>query len=139
MPDILSEDITFLQGVGPKRAALLNKLGVYTVADLLHLYPRGYIDLSHRTYFRQVADDSVKHAFDVVALTDPVKSMIRKNLTLYKFKVSDGHGDATVILYNEKYTAMKIHRGERYLLYGKVLDKNGLTLPSPQIMDIDIQ
>ena len=39
-------DIRFLKGVGEKRAMLFSKLSVYTVSDLLCLYPRAYEDLT---------------------------------------------------------------------------------------------
>ena len=38
--------IQFIKGVGDKRAQLFHKLGVYTLQDLIHYYPRKYIDWS---------------------------------------------------------------------------------------------
>lgn len=38
--------ITEIKGVGQRRAKLYEKLGIYTVGDLLEHYPRGYIDLT---------------------------------------------------------------------------------------------
>ncbi len=44
---ILDSDIQFLPGVGPKRALLLkSELEVFTIGDLLHLFPFRYIDRS---------------------------------------------------------------------------------------------
>lgn len=46
--NILSQDIKYLQGVGPKRAELLDKeLGIKTVNDLLTYYPYKYVDRTH--------------------------------------------------------------------------------------------
>lgn len=42
----LSDEITVLKGVGPKKAVALNKLGIQTVNDLLTYFPRRYDDLS---------------------------------------------------------------------------------------------
>ena len=39
-------EIQYLKGIGEKRAALLRKLEIRTVGDLVHHYPRDYIDLS---------------------------------------------------------------------------------------------
>ena len=36
-------DITQLKGIGTKTAMNLNRLSVYTVEDLVRLYPRDYI------------------------------------------------------------------------------------------------
>ena len=35
MENILSKEIKYVKGVGPNRAELLNKLGIYTLEDLL--------------------------------------------------------------------------------------------------------
>ena len=42
--DILSSPIQFLKGIGPRRAAVLEKYGVRTVRDLLFYIPRRYLD-----------------------------------------------------------------------------------------------
>jgi ATP-dependent DNA helicase RecG len=53
-PEFLDTEITFLQGVGPKRAELLNKeLNIYTFRDLLYYFPFKYID---RTRFYKVKE-----------------------------------------------------------------------------------
>lgn len=36
----LDTPIQYVKGVGPKRAKLFNKLGIFTVQDLLEHYPR---------------------------------------------------------------------------------------------------
>jgi ATP-dependent DNA helicase RecG len=52
--EYLDTDITFLQGVGPKRAELLNKeADIYTFRDLLYYFPYKYID---RTRFYKIAE-----------------------------------------------------------------------------------
>jgi ATP-dependent DNA helicase RecG len=52
--EFLDTEITYLQGVGPKRAELLNKeLGIYTFRDLLYYFPFKYID---RTRFYKIAE-----------------------------------------------------------------------------------
>ena len=43
--DILSQDIMYLPGVGPRRKEILSKeLGILTYRDLLEYYPYKYID-----------------------------------------------------------------------------------------------
>ncbi len=50
---ILDRPIQYLPGVGPKRARLLKRLGVYTVEDLLYLLPRKYLD---RRFIKRIRD-----------------------------------------------------------------------------------
>ena len=52
--EFLDTEITYLQGVGPKRAELLNKeLNIFTFRDLLYYFPYKYID---RTRFYRIAE-----------------------------------------------------------------------------------
>lgn len=54
MRDFLETNITYLPGVGPKRAELLNnELGIYTYRDLLWHFPYKYID---RTKFYRISE-----------------------------------------------------------------------------------
>ena len=54
MQDFLETNITYLPGVGPKRAELLNKeLNIFTYRDLLYYFPYKYID---RTKFYRIAE-----------------------------------------------------------------------------------
>ena len=40
----LTDPVTVLKGVGASRAAQLEKLGIVTLEDLIHYYPRDYED-----------------------------------------------------------------------------------------------
>ena len=52
--EFLETNITFLTGVGPKRAELLNKeINVFTYRDLLYYFPYRYID---RTRFYKISE-----------------------------------------------------------------------------------
>ena len=42
----LNKDVKFIKGVGPNRVKLLNKIGIYTLKDLITYYPRTYEDRS---------------------------------------------------------------------------------------------
>lgn len=44
----------YLKGIGPKIAYVLNKLGIYTVGDLLYYFPRKHVDYSTRTRIRDL-------------------------------------------------------------------------------------
>jgi ATP-dependent DNA helicase RecG len=54
MQDFLDSNITYLSGVGPKRAELLNsELNISTFRDLLYYFPYRYVD---RTRFYKIAE-----------------------------------------------------------------------------------
>ena len=42
----LNEDVKYIKGVGPNRVKLLNKIGIFTLKDLITYYPREYEDVN---------------------------------------------------------------------------------------------
>ncbi len=70
MPEeVLDTPIQYLSGVGPRRAAVLEKVGVRTFRDLLYYFPRRYLDRSTIVPIRQLseAQGSVTVVGNVVA------------------------------------------------------------------------
>ena len=43
----MDQSVQCLKGVGPSRAALLDKLGIHTLGEMLHHLPRDYEDRRH--------------------------------------------------------------------------------------------
>ncbi len=52
----LNKDIQYIKGVGEARAKVLNKLGIYTLEDLITYYPRDYEDRSKEKELCDVVD-----------------------------------------------------------------------------------
>ena len=75
-----SDKITNLKGVGPKTAALFGKMGIETIEDLVHLYPRYYV-----TYDNPIEASDVKigePAAVRLILTSPLTVQKTGKLTL---------------------------------------------------------
>ena len=84
MPEeTLDSPVTILKNVGAKRAALYEKLGVFTVRDLLRFYPRTYIDYTDPTPAAKCADGENGVIKGTVIRKFP-PAPIRKGLVLYK-------------------------------------------------------
>ena len=112
-----------LKGVGDKRAAQYEKLGIVTVADLLAHYPRGYEDWSSPCTAAQapVGQPCCIRGFVV---TSPTAYRVRQGMTLYRFRVSDGQDTIQATLFNNRFAAAKVRRDEEILLFG-TLNRNG--------------
>ncbi len=112
-------NIQYLKGVGEKRAKILNKLGIFTVGDLLRFYPRDYMDWSKIT-------DIVSAPFDInccvkaIVNHKPRGAKIRKGMTIYKTVATDGEALMDITIFNNKYAAEALEAGKEYLFYGKV-------------------
>lgn len=115
----LSDNVMYLKGVGPKKAELLKKLGIYTVGDLLYHLPRNYLDFTHPTTIENALPDEVNIIEGrVVSKMPPAR--IRKGMTIYRLVFTDGISDMTVVIYNAEYAFSSLKIGEDYILCGKV-------------------
>ncbi len=58
MPEsIFTEDLQILQGISPKKAEVLAEGGVESFRDLLHYFPRRYLDRSTVTAIRDLQEN----------------------------------------------------------------------------------
>ena len=112
-------EITYLKGVGPKKAELYKKLGIETVEQLTELYPRDYVDFTDVTAIRDVVLGEFCALRAVVAQkTEPFSRYAR--VALYKAELNDDTGSITAVFFNAKYTFDKLELGKEYIFYGKI-------------------
>ena len=118
----LNASIKYLKGVGEKRAALLSKLGIETLWDLLTFYPRTYEDWSSLV---SIADAPVNEPVCIKAVvgTRCREQRIRGGMTLYKTEITDGDMLLDVTFFNNKFAAQKLEQGKEYLFFGKITGK----------------
>lgn len=129
----LNSNIQFIKGVGEKKAKLFNSLGIFDVDSLIHFFPRKYEDWTKTAYVSELndGDDAVIKA----TMITPIKeSRIRRGLTLYKCRFSDGESVINVTIFNNKYLAQSLRVYEDYILFGKI-ERNFTTasMSSPKI------
>lgn len=112
-------DITYLKGVGPKRAELYKKIGVETVEQLVELFPRDYVDFTNPKPIAEVQTGEVCafRAF-VKRKTAPFSEYAK--MALYKAELTDGTDNITAVFFNAKYTFAKLEENAEYLFYGKI-------------------
>ena len=101
----ITDDITYLRGVGPKRAEAFNKAGIFTVYDLITHFPRTYLDFSS---VYDISDAPLNENVCVKAYvgSNVREHYIRRGMTTYSFDVTDGRGVMDVIFFNNKYDYM---------------------------------
>ncbi len=116
--------VQYIKGVGEKRAALLKKLGIESLYDLVHFYPRTYIDFTALTPISKLIPDSIG-CFSAIVGYDPVEHQVRKGMTVYKTLVTDGEAGVHITIFNNRFLAEKMKQGEEYVFYGKVTVSRG--------------
>ena len=110
--------VTELKNVGPKRAALYQKLGIETVSDLLTFYPRSYQDFTSPKMAAECRDGEPA-VIEGKILRKLPPAYIRKGMVLYKLTVTDGVQNFTVTIFNNEYAYYGVHVGETYIFAGK--------------------
>ena len=114
----LNDDITYLKGVGEKRAKLFHKLDIQTVGDLLTHYPRDYIDFTSPVPMSELMPDD--NAVFCGIVTKKLKPYIGRQYSIYKAVVSDNTDDITLVFFNSEYVFERLSVGHEYIFYGKL-------------------
>ena len=112
----LNKNIQYIKGVGPARVKLLNKLGIYTLNDIINYYPRTYEDRSKTKKLNDVYDGE-EILIIAKVMTKVVVRKVRKGLTLYKVIVADESNNCEITWYNQEYIKEKIRQGNTYKFY----------------------
>ncbi len=114
----LNTDVQTIVGVGEKRAAAMEKLGVRTLRELISWFPRRYED---RTELRRIADLSPDETACVAAMiaAPPTASFIRPGLTLVKLRAVDDTGVLDVTFFNQTWLKGSLRKGETYIFCGR--------------------
>lgn len=116
--EYLLSSIGHAKGVGSKRAALFEKLGIHTIEDLLTYLPRRLEDRSH---FKQIGEltqgDEVCVRARLLAV-DQIR--IRAQMTIVKAALEDDTGLLYAVWFNQPWLAKQLPQGEKIDLYGKV-------------------
>ena len=129
--------IKYLKGVGEKRAAMLGKLGIRTLWDLLTFYPRVYEDWSKIVAIKDAPLNETV-CIKAIASMRCREHRIRKGMTLYKTEITDGESLIDLTFFNNKYAAERIEQGKEYLFFGKITGKGYYrTLTSPEFTEFD--
>ncbi len=131
-----STNVKYMKGVGPAKAALLAKLGIFTLGGLLEHYPRRYEDRSRLKPIKALADGEMQ-TFQAVAgaVQD---SRPRRGLTLTKITVRDATGSAQLVWFNQPYVKKWFKPGMELIISGKVERRYGqVQVSHPEIEVID--
>lgn len=132
----LYDGVRAVPGIGPKKAALLEKLGLRTLQDALEFYPRDYDDRTHVTPIAELREGERACVRAVVGST-PELRRIRKGMELTRFTIFDDSGTAGVTYFNNRYSAAQLREGMEYLFCGHVQGYGrGRQLVSPDFMRV---
>ncbi len=115
--ELLATPVQFLKGVGPRRAELLARLGLYYAKDLLFFFPRDYEDLTDR---RRIADLEEGKLQSILGAVEDVE--MRNTGTgrcVLGVLVRDASGCLRGVWFNQPFLRDRFALGQRVMLAGK--------------------
>lgn len=132
----LNKDVKYIKGVGPNRVKLLNKLGIYTLKDLITYYPRTYEDRSKPKSICECVDGEEALIEGIVC--SRLSEVRIPHKTMQKLVIRDETMSATITWFNQSYLKNRFEVGKKYRFYGKISNQYGkISMTAPVFDDID--
>ncbi|MEI7818936.1 MAG: ATP-dependent DNA helicase RecG [bacterium] len=133
----LATPLTDLRGVGAIVGGHLEKIGLVTVHDLLHYFPRRYDDFSQLKPINQLRPGlvSVRARVDLIKVRSSFK---RKRMVLTEAIVSDETGSLKLTWFNTPWVIDQLQEGQEYYFLGDlryVAHTFGISQPSYEAVD----
>ena len=124
--DILSQDIMYLQGVGPRKKEILSReLGIRTYRDLLEYFPYKYVDRTKVYLISELSPDMpfVQIKGRIIRFEETETGKRRKRVIAH---FTDGHGICDLVWFNgTKYVYQNYQLNREYVVFGKPAVFNG--------------
>ena len=138
-PAALDAKLTVLQGIGPKHAETLSKLGLQTLGDMLYYYPRRYDDYSS---LKPIKDLFYGEQVTVIGTIQSVHSRpIRGGkASIIETIISDGTAGLRLSFFNQPWLANRFKQGEAISVSGRVDQYLGrLVMNSPDWEPVEVE
>jgi len=119
----LTTEVRMLKGVGPQRAELLAKRGIYTLEDLLLYLPFRYEDRIHFSNIKDIQPDGV-YTIRARVMSGQAVRTPRGRDTIYHLLVQDPTGLLPCKFFHGGYLEGRLKQGQLLVLHGKAeIDK----------------
>src|SRR3989454_4394458 len=134
----LSTPLQFLKGVGPRRAADLERAGLITVEDLLYRFPLRYEDRSRLQSIATLKPGQPAAIAGRITVCG-LRSTRRPGYKFFEASVEAGPGSLRAVGLNQPFLRDILMRGQRLVLYGPVEMRGSASLqitnPQYEILD----
>jgi len=126
----LATPLQYLRGVGPRRAADLEHVGLVTVEDLLLRFPLRYEDRAHVVPVGKLRPGETATVIGEV-VTSGVRPTRRPGFRLFELVVKDSSGHVRAVFPNQAFLRDVFHQGQQVVLFGPVEFRGGIQLSNP--------
>ena len=126
------QSIETLKGIGEKTAKLFEKVGIRTIDDLLHYYPKGYDTYREPKAIGELSEDETSAVEGF--LKSGATGVHINGLSIVQATISDMTGKLRLVWYHMPYLKNTLRPDSHFIFRGRVIrKKNGLTMEQPQM------
>ena len=138
-PIALNASLTVLAGVGPRHAAMLTRLGLNTLGDMLYNFPHRYEDYSQLKPIRDVFYGQQLTVIGEVAQVNsrPVRG---RKMTITEAVINDGTAGLRLTWFNQPWLTNRLKVGQAISVSGKVEQYLGrLVMNNPDWEPVEVE
>lgn len=136
--DVWNLPVQFVKGVGPKRTALLQRLGIGTVEDAFWTIPWRYEDRSVMTPVGNLVPGMVTSICGTIAKCE-LKRTRNRRLSVLEVGVEDDTGRMQVVFFNQPYLEEVLAVGKAVMMSGRVIaGKQGWMVPRMDVAQYEV-
>ena len=121
-------DVSKVKGIGPKSLMLLNKIGIYTIDDLVMHYPFRY-DILTRSDLKNVTEEE-KVVIDGKVESIPILLRFKAGLNKLNFRLVTASGVVGVSIFNRAFMKNNLTIGTNVIVIGKYDSKKNIITAS---------
>ena len=126
------QSIETLKGIGEKTAKLFEKVGIRTIDDLLHYYPKGYDTYGEPKAIGELSEDEIGAVEGF--LKSGATGVHINGLSIVQATISDMTGKLRLVWYHMPYLKNTLRPDSHFIFRGRVIrKKNGLPMEQPQM------
>ena len=138
-PIALNASLTVLAGVGPKHAAMLARLGLNTLGDMLYNFPRRYEDYSKLKPIRDVFYGQQVTVIGEVTMVNS-RPLRGGKMTITEAVINDGTAGLRLTWFNQPWLANRMKVGGAISVSGTVEQYLGrLVMKSPEWEPVEVE
>ncbi|MDE6980471.1 MAG: DNA helicase RecG, partial [Lachnospiraceae bacterium] len=128
----LDSPITEIKGIGAKTEKLMNRIGVYTLWDILLHYPRDYIKFQEPVTVPEIGAPGICAVSG--KLSDALRLTRAGRMEIVTGKLGRGNKCLELTWFHMPYMKSRLKPGEPYIFYGKIKEKgNHFAMEQPEV------
>lgn len=127
--------LTDIKGIGPKKQAKLNEMGIYDIGGYIEYLPRYYEDRSNLVYIENSVDGE-KQYFELEIANAAKTYIFKKNMSITRVVAKDDTSSINLVWYNDRFSPQSLKIGTKYKFFGKI-DKSKKQISNPLFSKLD--